>query len=122
MDEEHDYGGSGGSNLETSKAERSVWLMKCPLAVAKSWQSHPPSHPQPLAKVVLSLDPLRADDPSALQVLLSYITDLISYALYNWDFMQHPKSFYFFGVIDDRNSEKRLCDANCYDLMSLMDT
>ena len=67
MDEEHDYGGSGGSNLETSKAERSVWLMKCPLAVAKSWQSHPPSHPQPLAKVVLSLDPLRADDPSALQ-------------------------------------------------------
>ncbi|KAI9113155.1 hypothetical protein K1719_015680 [Acacia pycnantha] len=67
MDEDHNYSGSSGNNLETSKAERSVWLMKCPLAVAKSWQNHPPSHPQPLSKVVLSLDPLHADDPSALQ-------------------------------------------------------
>ncbi|KAI4316870.1 hypothetical protein L6164_024809 [Bauhinia variegata] len=67
MEEEHDFSGSSGTNLETCKSERSVWLMKCPLVVAKSWQSHPPSHPQPLAKVVLSLDPLQADDPSALQ-------------------------------------------------------
>ncbi|MCI78876.1 transcription initiation factor IIF subunit beta-like, partial [Trifolium medium] len=34
MEEENGYGGSSGSNLETSKAERSVWLMKCPVAVA----------------------------------------------------------------------------------------
>lgn len=73
MDEDHSYSSSSGSNLETSKAERSVWLMKCPLVVAKSWQNHPPSHPQPLAKVVLSLDPLHADDPNALQVLLNSI-------------------------------------------------
>ena len=69
MDEENGYSGSISSNLETTKAERSVWLMKCPLVVAKSWQAHPPS--QPLAKVVLSLDPLHPeeDDPSAVQVL-----------------------------------------------------
>ncbi|KAI4336828.1 hypothetical protein L6164_015308 [Bauhinia variegata] len=67
MGEEHGFTGSSGSNVDTSKSERSVWLMKCPLVVAKSWQSHPPSHPQPIAKVVLSLDPLQADDPSALQ-------------------------------------------------------
>ncbi|OWM80888.1 transcription initiation factor IIF subunit beta isoform X2 [Punica granatum] len=56
------------SRVETAKADRSVWLMKCPVVVAKSWQSHPPSDPTPVAKVVLSLDPLRPpDDPSALQ-------------------------------------------------------
>ncbi|XP_077226101.1 transcription initiation factor IIF, beta subunit [Tasmannia lanceolata] len=55
------------SNLETGKSERSVWLMKCPLVVSQSWQSHPSDSPHPLAKVVLSLDPLRPDDPSSLQ-------------------------------------------------------
>jgi transcription initiation factor TFIIF subunit beta len=69
MEEENGYGGSSGSNLETSKAERSVWLMKCPVAVAKSWQNHPPS--QPLSKVVFSIDPLLPeDDPAHLQVFL----------------------------------------------------
>ncbi|XP_062101448.1 transcription initiation factor IIF subunit beta [Humulus lupulus] len=63
-----DDGSSGSSsNLETNKSERAVWLMKCPLVVAKSWQSHPPSDPHPLAKVVLSLDPLHSDDSSSLQ-------------------------------------------------------
>ncbi|PNX58510.1 transcription initiation factor IIF subunit beta-like protein, partial [Trifolium pratense] len=68
MEEEKSYGGSSsGSNLETSKAERSVWLMKCPVAVAKSWQNHPPS--QPLSKVVFSIDPLLPEhDPAHLQV------------------------------------------------------
>ncbi|CAL0318992.1 unnamed protein product [Lupinus luteus] len=66
MDEEN-----GSSNLETSKAERSVWLMKCPVVVAKSWQqnhnnSYNNSQP-PLAKVVLSLDPLQPDESSSLQ-------------------------------------------------------
>lgn len=69
MEEENGYAGSSGSTLETSKAERSVWLMKCPVAVAKSWQNHPPS--QPLSKVVFSIDPLLPeDDPAHLQVLL----------------------------------------------------
>ncbi|KAK4753450.1 hypothetical protein SAY87_022248 [Trapa incisa] len=56
------------SKVEMAKADRSVWLMKCPLVVAKSWQSHPASDPLPVAKVVLSLDPLcPPDDPSSLQ-------------------------------------------------------
>ncbi|KAI3513262.1 hypothetical protein L1887_20591 [Cichorium endivia] len=53
--------------LETARAERSVWLMKCPLVVAKSWQSIPPDSQQNLSKVVVSLDPLHPEDPSSLQ-------------------------------------------------------
>ncbi|XP_043712258.1 transcription initiation factor IIF subunit beta-like isoform X2 [Telopea speciosissima] len=49
--------------LETGRAERSVWLMKCPLVVSKSWQAHS-SDSHPVAKVVLSVDPLHSDDPS----------------------------------------------------------
>lgn len=67
---EDEQGSSISSNLETAKADRSVWLMKCPLVVSKSWQSHSSSESQPVAKVVLSLDPLRSEDPSALEVSL----------------------------------------------------
>ncbi|GAV70091.1 TFIIF_beta domain-containing protein [Cephalotus follicularis] len=59
--------GSNGGYLESSKAERSVWLMKCPVVVAKSWQNHSSSDSHPLAKVVLSLDPLQTDESSSLQ-------------------------------------------------------
>ncbi|KAB5557635.1 hypothetical protein DKX38_008544 [Salix brachista] len=65
--------GSSSSNLETSKADKAVWLMKCPVVVAKSWKSHTSpssSDSAPLAKVVLSLDPLQSDDPSALQFIM----------------------------------------------------
>ncbi|RWW11247.1 hypothetical protein BHE74_00032483 [Ensete ventricosum] len=60
--------------LETGRAERSVWLMKCPPVVSRSWQSSAASadssNPNPVvAKVVLSLDPLRPDGPSSLQVI-----------------------------------------------------
>lgn len=57
----------GIGKLECGKAERSVWLMKCPVVVSKAWKSHSPSDPHPLAKVILSLDPLQPDDPSSLQ-------------------------------------------------------
>ncbi|XVF36025.1 hypothetical protein REPUB_Repub19eG0022700 [Reevesia pubescens] len=67
MDEDQNNGGF----LETGKADRSVWLMKCPVVVAKSWKnqdsSSSSSDSQPLAKVVLSLDPRKPDDPSSLQ-------------------------------------------------------
>ncbi|KAF8406487.1 hypothetical protein HHK36_008576 [Tetracentron sinense] len=53
-------------NLETDKGDKSVWLMKCPLVVARSWQSHA-SDSHPVAKVILSVDPLRSDDPSSIQ-------------------------------------------------------
>ncbi|KAK3009732.1 hypothetical protein RJ639_013074, partial [Escallonia herrerae] len=69
MDEEQSNsssnGGSSNNNMDTGKADRSVWLMKCPLVVAKSWQSH--TDPHPVSKVVVSLDPLRPEDPSSLQ-------------------------------------------------------
>ncbi|KAK2971504.1 hypothetical protein RJ640_020910 [Escallonia rubra] len=65
MDEEQSNSSSNGSTMDTGKADRSVWLMKCPLVVAKSWQSH--TDPRPVSKVVVSLDPLRPEDPSSLQ-------------------------------------------------------
>ncbi|KAF5740813.1 transcription initiation factor IIF subunit beta-like [Tripterygium wilfordii] len=67
MEEDHDTSAGSSGYLETGKAERSVWLMKCPVVVAKSWKSHEAADSSPLAKVVLSLDPLHPDDPSALQ-------------------------------------------------------
>ncbi|CAK9148233.1 unnamed protein product [Ilex paraguariensis] len=74
---------SDSTNLDTAKAERSVWLMKCPVVVSKSWQSHTSSSDsQPVAKVVVSLDPLRSEDPSSLQTLriicLSYLTSFLN--------------------------------------------
>ncbi|CAN1256719.1 hypothetical protein LINPERPRIM_LOCUS9405 [Linum perenne] len=56
-----------GGFLETSKSERSVWLMKCPSLVSHSLRS--PSSDDissPVAKVIVSVDPLNsnADDSS----------------------------------------------------------
>ncbi|KAL6216216.1 PREDICTED: transcription initiation factor IIF subunit beta [Fragaria vesca subsp. vesca] len=62
---EEDHGGS--RSLDTGKADKLVWLMKLPQAVAKSWNSHPSSDPHPVAKVVLSLDPLETDETAAVQ-------------------------------------------------------
>ncbi|KAK4436011.1 hypothetical protein Salat_0764800 [Sesamum alatum] len=63
---------NNSSHLETSKAERHVWLMKCPHVVARAMQNNH-RHPPPLfssdagsgktvAKVVVSVDPLRPND------------------------------------------------------------
>ncbi|XP_076888890.1 transcription initiation factor IIF subunit beta-like [Bidens hawaiensis] len=62
MDDEHKI-----TDLETARGDRSVWLMKCPVVVAKAWNSIPSDSQQNLAKVVVSLDPLRPEDPSSLQ-------------------------------------------------------
>lgn len=69
---EDDYS-NGDINVETSKADRSVWLMKCPPIVSKAWQSSAASasvDSPPVAKVVVSLDLLQPDDSSALQVTI----------------------------------------------------
>ncbi|KAF3969500.1 hypothetical protein ACB098_06G175500 [Castanea mollissima] len=77
-------GNSNGNNnvntnnnafLETSKAERAMWLMKCPPLVSRALQSPSPSSPpdasssseppRPVAKVVLSIDPLRSNDDNS---------------------------------------------------------
>ncbi|KAL5976531.1 hypothetical protein ACLOJK_020864 [Asimina triloba] len=68
----HDDQWSG--NLETTRAERSLWLMKCPLMVSKTWQeqtrAHNPdsSHLPILAKVVRSIDPLRPQNSSSVEI------------------------------------------------------
>ncbi|XP_051121538.1 uncharacterized protein LOC127244963 [Andrographis paniculata] len=61
---------SGNSTLETSKAERHVWLMKCPPVVARAMQQnnqHPsfpndPAAGRTVAKVIVAVDPLRPND------------------------------------------------------------
>ncbi|KAK3135126.1 hypothetical protein QOZ80_5BG0414900 [Eleusine coracana subsp. coracana] len=63
--------GEDGKHLETAKADRSVWLMKCPPVVSRAWNAASASSsdggasPNPVvAKVVLSLDLLSSEEPS----------------------------------------------------------
>ncbi|XP_028782088.1 general transcription factor IIF subunit 2 isoform X1 [Neltuma alba] len=65
-------GGTIANNvyLDTTKADKAVWLMKCPPLVSRSLRS-PPSDAadasRPVAKVVVSLDPLNCNDDSSPQ-------------------------------------------------------
>ncbi|KAG8362700.1 hypothetical protein BUALT_BualtUnG0049600 [Buddleja alternifolia] len=84
--------------VDTAKADRSVWLMKCPPVVSKAWQasaaaaSSSSADTPPVAKVVVSLDPLRADDPSSLQVnISSYVYFTMEMA--GSEVVQIPKSY-----------------------------
>ncbi|KAL6504718.1 hypothetical protein OROHE_023476 [Orobanche hederae] len=59
---------NGNTTLDTAKADRSIWLMKCPTVVSKAWQSSAASGDSPpVAKVVVSLDLLQPEDPSSLE-------------------------------------------------------
>ena len=71
-------------HLETRAAERPVWLMKCPTVVSRAWQEAAAAatsnqetggaspNPNPVvAKVVLSLDPLRDEQPTKASLLPS---------------------------------------------------
>ncbi|GAB2219582.1 hypothetical protein Drorol1_Dr00007219 [Drosera rotundifolia] len=84
---EHCNGGctSGcGNVVDTTKADRQVWLMKCPLVVSKSWQARAASNssdPQPVAKVVLSIDPLRSDDLEFTMEMAEDVVGPRSYSL-----------------------------------------
>lgn len=83
MEDDHNNNGSGKGTLETGKADRSVWLMKCPLVVGKSWQSHAASQDsQPVAKVILSLDPLQSDDMQVRQTHPIYIYFVLLFFIY----------------------------------------
>ncbi|KAG2601050.1 general transcription factor IIF subunit 2-like [Panicum virgatum] len=69
-------------HLETRAAERPVWLMKCPTVVSRAWQEAAAAaatsnqetggaspNPNPVvAKVVLSLDPLRDEQPTKFKM------------------------------------------------------
>ncbi|KAK6115780.1 hypothetical protein DH2020_008049 [Rehmannia glutinosa] len=62
---EDDYS-NDNTTVDTAKADRSVWLMKCPPIVANAWQSSSASavdDSPPVAKVVVSLDLLQPEDP-----------------------------------------------------------
>jgi transcription initiation factor TFIIF subunit beta len=58
-------------HLETGRADRSVWLMKCPTIVSQAWLEaaaaaasggpNPNANPV-VAKVILSFDPLSTDE------------------------------------------------------------
>jgi transcription initiation factor TFIIF subunit beta len=61
--------GDDGKYLETARADRSVWLMKCPPVVSRVWNAVSASssdggaNPNPVvAKVVLSLDLLSSEE------------------------------------------------------------
>lgn len=94
---------SNREELETSKADTAVWLMKCPPVVSRSWLSQPqttiintmdfddltPSPPPLLAKITLSIDPLATDSSSSSsssQVRFSYISlsRVFSYCLVSY--------------------------------------
>ena len=81
--------GSNNANVDTIKSERAVWLMKCPPVVSRCLSSSPASNsPRPVAKVIVSLDPLLSndDDDSPPQVLylfllLYFVVRLLSLSL-----------------------------------------
>lgn len=64
---------SNNHDLDLERADRPVWLMKCPVVVGKAWHKLAPSSSSSysssseainLSKVVLSVDPLRANSSS----------------------------------------------------------
>jgi len=72
-----DQGGGGGTKqmnnayVDTSKAEKAVWLMKCPPLDSRCLRAPPSDPSRPVAKVVVSIDPLNSnDDDSPTKVLL----------------------------------------------------
>ncbi|KAL5733449.1 hypothetical protein ACOSP7_032784 [Xanthoceras sorbifolium] len=78
MDEKSNKYGIGGV-VDTSKADKSMWLMKCPALVSRSLHNPPssssPDEPtRPVAKVILSIDPLHStDDSSSTQFTMELI-------------------------------------------------
>ncbi|KAK6131004.1 hypothetical protein DH2020_035253 [Rehmannia glutinosa] len=78
---EDDYS-NDNTTVDTAKADRSVWLMKCPPIVANAWQSSSASavdDSPPVAKVVVSLDLLQPEDPPSLQV--NFLLSLFGFVL-----------------------------------------
>ncbi|XP_052200388.1 uncharacterized protein LOC127806869 [Diospyros lotus] len=69
--DEKSISSNNGKQLETSKAERAVFLMKCPPVVSRCLQCPPPyssdAAARPVAKVLVSIDPLRPDDDDSSQ-------------------------------------------------------
>lgn len=52
----------GTDFLETNKADRAMWLLKCPQAVTRALSNSPDAPSRPVAKVIVSVDPLQSND------------------------------------------------------------
>ncbi|KAF8766188.1 hypothetical protein HU200_007692 [Digitaria exilis] len=81
-------------HLETARADRRMWLMKCPTVVSRAWQeaaatSNPEAggaNPNPVvAKVVLSLDLLRDEQPTKPLVSCSLVLRALCGYLFRLD-------------------------------------
>ncbi|MCO5549121.1 hypothetical protein L7F22_002587 [Adiantum nelumboides] len=53
---------SASSSLDLARAEKPVWLLKVPLRVAQAWQQQTNAG-NPLAKLILTVDPTKSDEP-----------------------------------------------------------
>lgn len=72
MDEGNNSGKSNtiGGIVDTSKWDRSMWLMKCPALVSRSLKipssdNDDDDSTRPVAKVILSIDPLQSNEDSS---------------------------------------------------------
>lgn len=52
----------GTDFIETNKADRAMWLLKCPQAVTRALSNSPDALSRPVAKVIVSVDPLQSND------------------------------------------------------------
>ncbi|XP_031741396.1 general transcription factor IIF subunit 2 isoform X2 [Cucumis sativus] len=62
----------GTDFLETNKADRAMWLLKCPQLVTRALSNSPDAPSRPVAKVIVSVDPLQSnddDDSSSTEVV-----------------------------------------------------
>jgi len=77
--EKNNNGGGGGrvgGYVDTSKADAPVWLMKCPPVVAQSLRGPSSSDSSlPVAKVVLSFDPLKDSHPEVRILIFMHARD-----------------------------------------------
>ncbi|XP_065882001.1 uncharacterized protein [Euphorbia lathyris] len=66
-----------GGIVETTRAEKAVWLMKCPALVSRSFKKNPSADDssRPVAKVILSIDPLNSSDDNSSHQFTMELTD-----------------------------------------------
>ena len=86
MEETAANNNNGSQDLETEFAERSMWLMKCPSLIAPSLEPLPfEDDPYlPVAKVILSIDPLATVDDEDTKVILLFLPFLLLHLGFFW--------------------------------------
>ncbi|KAI5000640.1 general transcription factor IIF subunit 2-like [Hordeum vulgare subsp. vulgare] len=110
-----------GKHLETGRADRSVWLMKCPTIVSRAWQKAaaaaaaadaggPSPNPNPVvAKVILSFDPLSTDeDPNQFKMEMAQTDNGNTPKNYSLNMF---KDFVPMCVFSESNQGKLACEG-----------